>query len=474
MKLLLATSLALVTLAVPANAASPTTIDWGPCADQVLAAGGAECGTLAVPRDPAQPNGATITLAISRVQHRTATSRGTVLTVPDPFTGTGYQNSLLGARMPQGDSFDWIGIARRGLAPSVPATTCALNPVALGRPDYVPTPASQPYWTDRIKKIANDCANDPLLDHMKTTDQAADLERVRVALGAPTVSLYAQTYGAYVGQVYQTLNPGKVTRAVYDGSVDPKRIWYNANNFDQDVLLEENQHRWFDSIAAQDSTYHLGTTRAAVQAAFDRKARELKAQPVNGFGSSEFIDVFLFSAYSEQTWPLLAPALSALVNNNDLSMTLGLYSAFYGADATNRYSALLAQLCTDTTWPSDWYKWTADSWATHAKAPNSTWGNTWFNGPCAYWKHKPGKPAQIGGTGSALIVNGTLNAVTPFEGTLEVRSKFPNSALLAVTNGISFQSTLAGNSCVDGAIADYLVNGTKPARKPGRQADATC
>ncbi|MGI5506605.1 hypothetical protein [Lentzea sp. CA-135723] len=29
-------------------------------------------------------------------------------------------------------------------------------------------------------------------------------------------------------------------------------------------------------------------------------------------------------------------------------------------------------------------------------------------------------------------------------------------------------------TCVDGAIADYLVNGTKPARKPGRQADATC
>ncbi|WP_394617496.1 alpha/beta hydrolase [Lentzea sp. JNUCC 0626] len=472
MKLLLATSLALVTLAVPANA-TPT-ITWGACADQALAAGGAECGTLAVPLDPAAPNGATITLAISRVQHRTAASKGTVLTVPDPFTGTGYQQPLVGARMAGGEQFDWIGIARRGLAPSVPATTCALNPVALGRPDYVPTPVSQPFWTDRIKQIAADCAGDPLLDHMKTTDQAADLERVRVALGVPSVSLYAQTYGTYVGQVYQTRNPSRVTRAVYDGSLDPARLWYNANNFDQDVLLEENQHRWFDSIAAQDGTYHLGTTRAAVQAAFDRKARDLKAQPVNGFGSSEFIDVFLFAAYSEQTWPLLAPALSTLVNNNDLSMTLGLYSAFYGGDATNRYSALLAQICTDTSWPSDWNKWTADTWATHAKAPNSTWGNTWFNGPCAYWKHQSGTLVQPGGTGSALIVNGTLNAVTPFAGSLETRSRFPNSALLAVQNGISFQSTFAGNVCVDNAVAAYLTNGTLPVRKPGRQADATC
>ncbi|MGI5506606.1 hypothetical protein [Lentzea sp. CA-135723] len=82
MKLLPATSPALVTLAVPAQATPQPVIQWGPCADQALAAGGAECGTLAVPRDPAQPNGATITLALSRVQHRTATRSP----APDPRT----------------------------------------------------------------------------------------------------------------------------------------------------------------------------------------------------------------------------------------------------------------------------------------------------------------------------------------------------------------------------------------------------
>ncbi|MFD1048031.1 alpha/beta hydrolase, partial [Kibdelosporangium lantanae] len=441
-----------------------------PCTDQTLAAGGAECGTLAVPLDPASPTGNTITLAVSRVRHKTATAKGTVLSVPDPFTGSGYQQSLLGARVPQGDSFDWIGIARRGLAPSVPAITCAPSPETPGRPNFVPTPITQPYWTNRIQKTANDCANDPLLDHMKATDVAADLERVRTAVGASTVSLYGQAYGTYIGQVYQTLYPTRVTRAVYDGSVDPRRIWYNANNFDQDVLLEDNEHRWFDYLAAQDSTYHLGNTRAAVQAVFDQQVRDLTVQPVNDFGPADFIDVYSFSSYSEQTWPILAPALSALVNNNDISMTLGLHSAFYAGDSGNKYGALLAELCTDTPWPTDWNKWTADTWATHVKAPNSTWGNTWFNGPCAYWKHRPSVPVQPGGLGSALIVNGTLDAVMPFEGSLEVRSRFPNSALVSVAGGISFQSTFAGNTCVDGVIADYLVNGAKPARKPGRQA----
>jgi hypothetical protein len=68
--------------------------------------------------DPASPAGNKITLAVSRVRHKTTTGKGTVLTVPDPFTGFGYQQSLLGSRMPQGDNFDWIGVARRGLAPS--------------------------------------------------------------------------------------------------------------------------------------------------------------------------------------------------------------------------------------------------------------------------------------------------------------------------------------------------------------------
>ncbi|GGJ40628.1 hypothetical protein GCM10010121_059570 [Streptomyces brasiliensis] len=55
-----------------------------------------------------------------------------------------------------------------------------------------------------------------------------------------------------------------------------------------------------------------------------------------------------------------------------------------------------------------------------------------------------------------------------------MRSRFPHSALLAVTGGTNHANTLNGNSCVDDAVADCLATGDLPHRKPGRQADTTC
>jgi hypothetical protein len=111
-----------------ANASPPParTIAWGSCTDPALVAGGAGCGTLDVPLDHSNPGGKQITLAVSRVTHKTPTSTGTVLTVPNPLGGDGYRNSLFGARVAGGDAFDWVGIARRGIAPSVPAISCVL------------------------------------------------------------------------------------------------------------------------------------------------------------------------------------------------------------------------------------------------------------------------------------------------------------------------------------------------------------
>jgi pimeloyl-ACP methyl ester carboxylesterase len=475
-KLLLVVSLALTVLATPAEA-SPA-IAWGPCSDQVLAAGGAECGTLDVPLDPAYPSGKKITLAVSRVRHKTTVSQGTVLAVPDPLSGSGYQQSLLGSRMPHGDSFDWVGFARRGVAPSVPAMACVPDHITFNRPNYVPTtPAIEQDWLGRVKKYADACAaNQPdLLAHMKTTDVVADMDLVRAAVGASQVSLYAQSYGTYVGQVYATLHASRVQRMVLDSNVDPRRVWYNAANFNQDVPLQRSLGIWFAWLASQDSVYHLGTTQAEVQAVWDVQVRAVTAAPADGvIGPSEWIDLFLFVSYSRQTWALLAPAFANWVHNGDGATLRALFAQFYLNGSDNIYGALLAEVCTDTSWPSNWNQWRADSWATYAHAPDTTWGNTWFNAPCAFWHAKPGKPVQVSSSSSALLVDETLDAATPFEGSLEVRSRFPNSALLAIPGGTTNAGTLTGNACVDGKIADYLATGTLPPRKPGRQADTTC
>jgi len=74
----------------------------------------------------------------------------------------------------------------------------------------------------------------------------------------------------------------------------------------------------------------------------------------------------------------------------------------------------------------------------------------------------------------ALLIGETLDAATPFEGSLEVRARFPHSAPISVLGGTSDGETPASNTCVDASIAAYLTTGTLPTRTPGRHADLEC
>jgi hypothetical protein len=109
-------------------------------------------------------------------------------------------------------------------------------------------------------------------------------------------------------------------------------------------------------------------------------------------------------------------------------------------------------------------------------APFETWGNAWFNAPCLYWPAPASTPTKVNGSriNSALLIDETLDAATPFEGSLEVRKLFPHSVLLAEPGGTSHADSLFGNLCVDRTIARYLVSGKLPARKPHARWDKTC
>ncbi|MBV2353929.1 alpha/beta hydrolase [Streptomyces sp. J2-1] len=478
---------ALPAAAVPERApgSAATGVAWGTCAEPTLAQAGAECGTLDVPVDRAHPEGPRITLALSRVVHTSAARdyQGAVLFAPNPLGGSGYTSPLLSARLPGGTAgaYDWIGFARRGLAPSVPALSCDPAYMDFDRPDYVPSaPADEVLWRDRTAGYAADCgAAHPggLLDHMKTTDTAADMESIRRALGLDEVSVYAQSYGTYVAQVYSTLHPDRVRRMVLDSNVDPRRDWYHANGFDQAVPLEENLRTWFDWLAAHDATYHLGATRAEVARVWDAQLARVREHPAAGaVGPDEWIDVFLVASYFQQTWPLLGSAFSGWVNSGDGETLKALFSQLAQRGNDNTYAALLAEICTDGPYPADWATWRRDSDAAHALAPDTTWGNTWFNAPCLNWPARPGTPVTVDGSrvASALLVDGTKDAATPFEGSLEVRARYPHSSLIAIDGGLDHGGTLSGNPCVDGAIARYLADGTLPARASGRRADLIC
>jgi hypothetical protein len=85
-------------------------------------------------------------------------------------------------------------------------------------------------------------------------------------------------------------------------------------------------------------------------------------------------------------------------------------------------------------------------------------------------------PGQVDGSKvkSVLLIDETLDAATPYEDSLYVRSLFPGASLIAEPGGTTHAGTLFGNACVDDQIAAYMATGKLPPRKPGYRADTYC
>jgi len=476
------------TTATTASTAGTTTpaiapVSWGACDDPTLQAFGATCGSLSVPLDHARPDGPKISLALSMVKHTVpqAQYQGIMLVNPGGPGGSGLVLSILGNFVPKGAgaAYDWIGFDPRGVGASVPALTCDKNYFGPNRPEYVPiTPALERTWLTRSKNYAAACATNggALLDHMRTTDVARDVDAIRASTGQQKLNFYGFSYGTYLGQVYSTLFPQRVRRMVLDSNVDPTRVFYQAN-LDQDVAFQRNLRIWWAWVAKYDSVYHLGSSEPAVEANWYLEKERLRKKPAGGkVGPDEWTDIFLGAGYYQQTWLDLADLWTGWVKNHDPAPVIAQYESADSVGDDNGFAVYNAVQCTDAVWPRDWNTWRRDNWLTFLKAPFQTWGNAWFNAPCLTWAGKAAPAVNVEGSQVApiLLIDETLDAATPFSGSLEVRKRFPTSRLLAEPGGTSHADSLFGNACVDDQIADYLASGTLPARKPGNGPDTTC
>ena len=472
-----------------------SSIQWGPCAaGSDLEALGAQCGTLSVPLDYNRPYGPHIQLAVSKLEHTSdaAHYQGAILTNPGGPGASGLDLSAILAEVLDQEGYsaaaadyDWIGFDPRGVGSSQPSLTCDPNYFAGPRPNYIPTSRSLlSFWESKSDRYARNCARTSaaqyaLLQHDKTTDTANDMDSIRQALGQRQISYYGFSYGTYLGQVYSTLFPSHVRREILDSNVDPRGVWYQ-DNFDQDVAFQRNIEIWFGWLAKYNSVYHLGSTESQVARTFETAERGLASAPAGGeVGPDEWTDIFLEAGYYEQTWEDLGALFSEWVNSPGSQSAADLVDAFESTDGVgddNGFAGYLAVQCSDTAWPNSWNKIVRDNWNVYEKAPFETWGNAWFNGPCTNWPGRPDRPVQINGSrvNSALLIDETLDAATPFPGSLEVRKLFPRASLIAEPGGTSHADSLFGDTCVDGSIADYLTTGALPARQRFAPWDKTC
>jgi pimeloyl-ACP methyl ester carboxylesterase len=460
---------------------TPPPIKWGACEDPRLVDAGAQCGFVVVPLDYDKPKGEKIKLAVSRVTHKGPDdqAQGPMLVNPGGPGGSGLVYAIFGDIVPNGagDNYDWVGFDPRGVGSSQPSLSCIPDFDGYNRPFYVPiSPGIEKAWRDRSKDYSNACEKNggKLLDHLTTIEVAKDMDSIRKALGSEKINYYGFSYGTYLGQVYGTMFPERFGRVVFDGNVDPTRVWYESN-IDQDIAFDANSEVYWEWLAKYDSVYHLGDTAAKVKKLYYDQLTKLLRKPAGGkIGPSEWTDIFLQAAYYVYGWEDIANAFSTWVHDGNPAPLVDLYGTPPFDD--NGHAIYLGVICTDAKWVTNYNRYRLDNWITHIKAPFTTWGNAWFNGPCLTWPAKSHEPLEIDGSGveSALLISETHDSATPFQGSLEVRKRFPNSVLIEGVGGTTHSGSLSGVECTDSKIVEYLKTGKLPERKPGDQSDVQC
>jgi pimeloyl-ACP methyl ester carboxylesterase len=469
------------------GAPAPAPLSWHSCTES-----GAQmqCASLRVPLDYSHPGGRKISLALSRVLPTAPPGQrqGVLLVNPGGPGGSGLGLAAFVAQglSPQvASQYEIVGFDPRGVGASVPALHCDPGFFHGVRPDYIPaSQAAERTLENRAKMYAADCAKNFgwLLPYMTTEDVARDLNSIRIALGQQKISYFAYSYGTYIGEVFATLFPHQVRRMVLDSTVDPQGVWYQ-DNIAQDYAFQGRMDAFFSWVAANNGTYHLGTTQAQVRQVWYQVRTRLETHPIAGsagplIGPDEYDDTFLQGGYLDTLWPGFAAALASYVHTGSVRPMIAQYET-YGTQNENQFAVYNAVQCSDVNWPRSWAYWNSDTWKVYRSAPFEAWDNAWFNAACAFWPVKgPAKPLRIKGAGlpGILMLQGSLDPATPYAGAMVAHKLLPSSRIVVVKGGGNHGQSLSQppNTCVNGYLDRYLATGALPGSGGAGAVNATC
>lgn len=467
---------------------APSSLDaltWGPCPDDaVVGPLGQECSTVTVPLDYRHVTGQQIQIGISRVKSADPSKRrGVLLTNPGGPGGAGLNLpaslKLLGVPQSVFDTYDVIGMDPRGVGTSAPVT-CGLT-ADQAEQAFVPLTQNHDFNDTAAfqQQVANGCATNSgsELPFVTTLNTARDMDRIRTALGEQKVSYFAYSYGTYLGAVYASLFPQNTDRFVLDSSVDSTGVWRQVfRNWGSGGQIRFADFAAF--AAANDGTYHLGATTAAVQQTFLDLAGELAAQPftvpddsVSDVASQG--DVLNDAMYRETVLGGLAdpdtvfPEIAHLLQMiQDAPAGSASVKPQVTVPDDNGAASGFAVTCDDAPWSRQPAQYQNELNTDIARYPlfGEVGSNIWA---CAYWPNRPIEaPATIGSTGPAniLMIQNRRDPLTPYAPALNLRRALGARAkLVSVDEGGHGAAYLNTSTCANDAATNYLVSGTYPA-----------
>lgn len=464
---------------------SSSSIQWGQCPPPPagIPAGTQQCATISVPLNYQNPTGETIQIAISRVQAANPSlRRGVLFLNPGGPGGAGLDlPRVFTILLPQSvtDRYDLIGFDPRGVGRSTPVT-CGLSSDQ-GNQAFVPLEQAGGFSSTAsfMQQVADSCSANAghLLPFITTANTARDMDRIRQALGESKISYLGYSYGTYLGAVYSSLFPNQTDRIVLDSSVDPNWVWRQQfRSWGAGGVVRFPDFANF--AAANDATYHLGSTTSEIYSTYFQIMDSLYRNPIT-FSDGRVLNAPLFrelsfgALYSDGDFPGIAALWQPLKNTpSDIAAIQNAFEAYDPAPAPvpgvpddNEAASGLAVACGDAVWSRSVSQYQQEFLSDSASYPmfGSLGSNVW---PCAFWQNEPVEaPVNINANGPAniLIVQDIRDPATPYWGSQEMHQALgQRSRFLSIDQGGHAAYILKPNTCANDTTTAFLADGTFP------------
>ncbi len=406
-------------------------ITWGDCPP--LAEGATRdprltCGTVKVPLDYRNPGGAKIDVAVSKLPATGGKRRGVLLVNPGGPALPGLDTpGVMAPTLPASvlSAYDLIGFDPRGVEHSTPRSCGLADPSVAGLFPYPAADGSITANADLARADAKQCAAKAgkNIRYFTTANTARDLDEVRTALGEKKISYWGQSYGTYLGAVYESLFGDHVDKVILEGNVDPTKVWAKSAASWGKGMSE----RFPDAAAvaaAQDDALGLGAT-----------ADVAGGTPTEADGQ------------------VLRQVFAAAPQTP-------------GVPADNQATMFLALTCGDAPWSGD-----VDDYARRVAADREEWpltagmpANIWA---CAFWPKPVENPVTVTDKGprDTLILQNRRDNATPWDDGLGLYKVLGHRAAFVGADNGGHYVYHEGSACVDKATVDFLTAGTLPDRK---------
>ncbi|WP_199562013.1 alpha/beta hydrolase [Micromonospora deserti] len=447
----------------PAATAGPASvIAWAPCPQDATA----QCGTLSVPVDWADPAAPRLDLAVARRPAADPQARiGTLVFGPGGPGDSGVSRVVTGVGRFSDElrrRFDIVSFDPRGVGGS--------NPVACS-PDLLASRPS-PLLTSQAEfdallaynqRLRDDCRarTGPVFDHADTLSTVRDLDAIRAALGEDRLTFHGSSYGTLLGEQYAEAFPHRVRALVLESVVDhslgtrgflTSQAAAVQDSFDEFVA-------WCDRTAG--CALHGRDVRAVWADLMARAERgELRSATDPAVAVTPFdLVVTAHRGFARPAWADLANRLA--------TMHAG------GPAAVAAFPPLVtAAFCADWSLPVRDYRQYADLLRRAARvAPDVRYSaSLWAVAACLGWPQPVANPQhrlKVRGTPPILLVNSRHDPASGYNWATNVARQLGDRGVLLTYEGWG-HGAYTRSACTTGAVDEYLISTRPPAPR------ATC